>query len=62
MVRERLNNLERGHELRLGQLLADPEWVTTRTTELRHAVEEWERVRKECETRLEDLREDCDEC
>ena len=61
VMRDRLRSLEDGAEMRLGQLLADPEWVTERTTELRHAIEEWERVRSECDARLEQIRKDHDE-
>lgn len=61
VVRERLEALENGEEMRLGKLLADPEWVTARTTELRHAVEKWERVREDCDERLQALKEGFDE-
>jgi hypothetical protein len=57
VIRERLNALEDCEEMRLGRLLVDPEWVTARTTELRRAVEEWEHVRRECDTRLRELEE-----
>lgn len=57
VVRERVQALEQGEEMRLGTLLADPAWVTARTTELRRAVEDWDRMRSECERRLEAMRE-----
>ncbi len=52
----RLHDLEDSEEMRLGRLLASPEWVTERTMELRGAVEEWGQVRRECEERLAQLR------
>ncbi len=52
---KRLHELKDCEEMQLGRLLADPDWVTARTTELRQAVEEWERVRDECTRRLKDL-------
>lgn len=58
VMRERLCALEACEEMRLGRLLADPDWLTERTAELRHAVEEWERVRRECDTRLQEIKED----
>ena len=61
VMAERLQQLEECEEMRLGTLLADPEWVTKRTTELRRAVEAWERLRDECDERLRELREDTDE-
>ncbi len=57
VMRERLCALENCEEMRLGRLLADPDWVTARTTELRRAVEEWERMRDDCGARLKELRE-----
>ncbi|MBP3884393.1 MAG: J domain-containing protein [Olsenella sp.] len=60
VMRERLQELENGEEMRLGRLLADPEWVTARTMELRRAVEGWERVRRDCDERLRALREGFD--
>lgn len=60
VVRERLRELEECEEVRLGRLLADPEWVTTRTTELRRGVEEWEHVRDGYDNRLKELREGFD--
>lgn len=60
VMRGRLRELEESEEVRLGRLLADPEWVTARTTELRRAVEEWEHVRDECDARLRELREGFD--
>ena len=54
---ERLHDLENSTEMRLAQMLADPEWLTAQTNELRRAVEEWERVRKDCDARLKRLRE-----
>ena len=57
VMRERLHELESSEELGLAELLANPKWVSTRTTELRRAVEEWERVRDDCTLRLRELRE-----
>ncbi len=57
VMRERLCVLEDGEEMRLARLLADPDWVTKRTAELRRAVEEWERVRRECDRRLQEIKE-----
>ena len=61
VMTERLQQLEDCEEMRLGALLADPEWVTKRTTELRRAVKEWERMREECDDRLRELKESIDE-
>ena len=61
VMTERLQQLEDCEEMRLGALLADPEWVTKRTTELRQAVKEWERMREECDDRLRELKEGIDE-
>lgn len=61
VVQERLQALEDSEEMRLGKLLADPQWVTARTTELRHAVEEWDRVRRASEERLKRILEAFDE-
>lgn len=61
VMRERLRELEDGEEMRLGRLLADPEWLAARTTELRLAVEGWERVKRDCDERLRELREGFDE-
>ena len=60
VMAERLRELEEGDEMRLGRLLANPEWVSARTTELRRAVEEWERVRDECAIRVKKLKEEFD--
>lgn len=57
VVQERLRELEEGEEMRLGKLLADPEWVTKRTSELRRAIEEWERARRESDERLREIEE-----
>ena len=57
VMQDRLSKLESSDEMRLGELLADPEWVTARTTELRKAVEEWERVRHDCNERLRKILE-----
>ena len=57
VMRERLHELEESEEMRLAAQLANPDWVSTRTTELRRAVEEWERVRDDCTLRLRELRE-----
>ncbi|MBR3315647.1 MAG: J domain-containing protein [Atopobiaceae bacterium] len=57
VTRERLRELEESEDMRLCRLLADAKWVTARTVDLRRAVEEWERVRAECDMRLKELRE-----
>ena len=61
VVQERLRELEECEEMRLGQLLASPQWVTERTTELRQATEEWNRVRRASEERLRQIMEAFDE-
>jgi hypothetical protein len=61
VVQERLRELEECEEMRLGQLLASPQWVTERTTELRLATEEWNRVRRASEERLRQIMEAFDE-
>lgn len=57
VMRERLVELEQSEEMRLAKLLADPDWVTKRTMELRLAVEKWEQVRTECDERLRVMKE-----
>ena len=61
VMRGRLHELEESEEMRLGKLLADPAWVTKRTTELRHAVEEWERMQRAYDTKLRELMGDFDD-
>lgn len=58
VTRGRLRELEEGEVMLLGRLLADPKWLTRRTTELRQAIEEWEDVRRTCDERLRKLMED----
>ncbi|MDO4536822.1 MAG: J domain-containing protein [Coriobacteriales bacterium] len=52
---KRLDELKDCEEMRLGRLLANPDWVTARTTELRRAVEDWEQIRDDCNRRLKEL-------
>ena len=57
VVRERLEQLEGCEEMRLGHLLNSTEWLTRRTTQLREAIDEWRRVKSDCERRLSELLE-----
>ena len=57
VVRERLEQLEECEEMRLGDLLNSTEWLTRRTTQLREAIDEWRRVKSDCERRLSELME-----
>jgi hypothetical protein len=59
-MERQLEELEACEEMRLGSLLRDPEWVSARTMELRGAVREWERVRREYDGRTARLREALD--
>ena len=43
--------------MRLGRLLNSTEWLTQRTSQLRDAIDEWRRVKHDCERRLAELME-----
>ena len=57
VVRERLEQTEDCEEMRLGRLLNSTEWLTQRTSQLRDAIDEWRRVKHDCERRLAELME-----
>lgn len=59
-MEKQLAELENCDDMQLGKLLQDPEWVSERTMELRGAVEEWERVQREYDGRVDKLREAID--
>ncbi len=61
VMRQQLHKLEEGEDIKLGHMLADPDWVAERTMELKAAIEQWERMRYECDTRLEKLKRSFDE-
>ena len=56
-MEKQLNELENCEDMQLGKLLQDPEWVSSRTAELREAIEEWERTEREYDLRVAKLRE-----
>lgn len=60
VMAERLEELHNCEDMVLEALLADPDWVTRRTTELRRAVDEWNKVRDDCDERLRSLKEELD--
>ena len=59
-MEKQLNELESCEDMQLGKLLQDPEWVSSRTAELREAIEEWERTQREFDLRVAKLREAID--
>ena len=59
-MEKQLNELENCEDMQLGKLLQDPEWVSSRTAELREAIEEWERTQREYDLRVAKLREAID--
>jgi len=61
VMADRLEELRNCEDMRLDALLSDPDWVTRRTTELRRAVDEWNKVRDDCDERLRSLKEEIDE-
>ena len=61
VMADRLEELRNCEDMRLDALLSDPDWVTRRTTELRRAVDEWNKVRDEYDERLRGLKEETDE-
>lgn len=54
-TRHQLEELEGCEDLRRRDLLANPEWVSARTTELREGVRQWEAVVEECRRREAEL-------
>lgn len=60
VMRERLAKLEESEEMRLGEQLRNPEWVSARTAELRRAVEAWEREKADCDRKLAVLKGEFD--
>lgn len=61
VMADRLEELRNCEDMKLGELLSDPDWITHRTTELRCAVDEWNKVREEYDERLRGLKEETDE-
>ena len=61
VMADRLEELRNCDDMKLDALLSDPDWVTRRTTELRRAVDEWNKVRDDCDERLRSLKEEIDE-
>lgn len=56
VVRGQLEELKGCKELRLMELLADPDWVVAQVTTLREAVGRWEAVIKDCAAKERELR------
>ncbi len=59
-MEKQLEELENSEDLQLGKLLQDPEWVSSRTMELKEAIEGWERVQREYDRRVARLKEEAD--